>query len=315
MQELQLQVEHTTGHERIDKYIASQLPELSRNRIQHLITEGLVEINSKIIRKASEKVKPGDKVHIKIPPPQPSTIQAEDIDLSILWEDKYYAAINKQAGVSVHPTETTRTGTLVNALLYHLNDLSGIGGSLRPGIVHRLDRGTSGVLIIAKQDEAHRKLSDLFKSRHVQKKYWALVHGVPSPPEGEISLAIGRHPSDRKRMVGRPDGRPSQTRYKIRRIGLGGSFVELYPLTGRTHQIRVHMNHIGCPVVGDRIYGTRRYGQRGEMERLLEDYPGFALHSRTICFKHPITDGPISLEAEPPEVLNSIIEKMEIADE
>lgn len=315
MQELQIQVEHITGHERIDKYIASQLPELSRSRLQQLITEGLVEINSKPIRKVSEKVKQGDEVHIKIPPPQPSTLQAENIDLSILWEDEYFAAINKQAGISVHPTETIRTGTLVNALLYHLNDLSGIGGLLRPGIVHRLDRGTSGVLIIAKQDEAHRKLSDLFKSRHVQKSYWALVHGVPTPPEGDISLAIGRHPSDRKRMVGRSDGRPSQTRYKIRRVGLGGSFVELYPLTGRTHQIRVHMNHIGCPVVGDRIYGTRKYGQRGEMERLLEEYPGFALHARAIRFNHPITDCPVLFEVEPPEVLNSMIEKMEIVNE
>ena len=224
-----------------------------------------------------------------LPPLEPSTVIPEDISFDILYQDASLAVINKPAGLTVHPSEHRKTGTLVNGLLFHIKDLSGIGGVLRPWIVHRLDRVTSGVILIAKTDEAHRILSDNFKSRKIKKIYRAIVHGEPHGGDGVIDQPIGRDSVDRKKMCIRQDGRKSLTRYKICQRGLGGSFVELYPYTGRTHQLRVHMKHMQCPIVGDELYCDRKTYCKGELERLYQGYPGIALHAFKLVFNHPIT--------------------------
>ncbi|MGI6454504.1 MAG: RluA family pseudouridine synthase [bacterium] len=293
--------------QRIDKYLSTQVSELSRSRIQQLIAAGDILLNQQRVLKVSEKVKSGDRIEVHIPPPASSSIQPEPIPLEILYEDSQVVAINKPPGLCVHPTESITTGTLVNALLYHIRDLSGIGGVMRPGIVHRLDRVTSGILLAAKTDSAHQALSMMFKQRKMKKTYWAIVHGKPPQSEGEINLPIGRHPTERKRMAIRPDGRISVTRYKILREGLGGSWIEVYPLTGRTHQIRVHLRHLGCPVVRDVTYATRKHQGKGSLERALEGYPGIALHARSLEFLHPVTGEQIRLEAALPDQLQSVV--------
>lgn len=295
---------------RIDKYLADQIPHLSRSRIQQLIEGGHVILNGKSAPRVSEKVKSGDRIQITLPPPEPSGVQPEDIPLDILYQDSHLLVLNKPPGLCVHPTESMKTGTLVNALLHHVTDLSGIGGILRPGIVHRLDRVTSGVILIAKNDEAHRALSADFKQRRIRKIYWALAHGRPPQNEGEVNLPIGRHPTDRKRMAPRPDGRPSLTRYRILREGLGGTLVELYPVTGRTHQIRVHLRHLGCPVIRDSLYALRKFQGKGALERLFEGYPGIALHAKSIRFQHPLTGQEMHFEAPLPEAFQSIVDQL-----
>jgi 23S rRNA pseudouridine1911/1915/1917 synthase len=301
MKIIELTIENLQQPLRIDKYISESMDNISRNRVQQLIKEGLVCINSKLVKRVGEKVKPGDRLIIQIPPPKPDVVLPEPIDLEILYEDEHIVGINKPAGLTVHPTERIKTGTLVNALLYHVKNLSGIGGVLRPGIVHRLDRVTSGVLVAAKHDEAHRCLCEQFKSRRIQKTYLAIVHGSMAKTTGIVDLPIGRHPTDRKRMAILPDGRKSVTRYKILRTGLGGSLVEVYPLTGRTHQIRVHLKHLGIPIVADSVYTLKKYIGRGELERWFETYPGIALHARRLCFEHPVDKREIRLVAPLPE--------------
>jgi len=309
MQTVTLDVEHQIPPVRIDRYIAERIAELSRNRIQQLIEAGSVRLNDALVERSSEKVKTGDRITLLLPPPVPSEVSPEPIDLEFLYEDAYLAVVNKPPGMCVHPTEQIKSGTLVNALLFHVHDLSGIGGVLRPGIVHRLDRGTSGVLLVAKQDETHRRLSDQFKARHIRKIYWALVHGVPLRSEGEIDLPIGRHPADRKRMAVRTDGRDAKTGYRVLQTGLGGSWLEVYPVTGRTHQIRVHFQHLGCPVVHDSIYRVKNRSGRGELERGFSGYPGIALHARSLRFQHPITGSELYLEAPLPERFSAMVDR------
>ncbi len=295
---------------RIDKYLTSVVDGYSRSRIQSLIENGFVNLNGNACLKSRETVNAGDIVSFYAPAPEPSTVEPEAVDLDIIYQDSDLAIINKPYGMSVHPTNHVKTGTLVNALLYHLNDLSGVGGVLRPGIVHRLDRVTSGVIIVAKHDEAHRALSSSFKARETQKTYWAVVHGRPSKDQGEINEPIGRHPNDRKRMTILPDGRPSITRYRFRGEGLGGSWLELYPVTGRTHQIRVHLKHIGHPIAGDSVYTLKKYSGRGELERIFDDHRMIALHARSIRFHHPGKGEPVEFVAPPPDVLQSVLEQI-----
>lgn len=310
MEILSLQVQPEEAHTRIDKYIAARLGQLSRSRIQQLIEQGQVALNGASVIRVSEKVKAGDEIRIELPPPQPSEVEPEPIPLEILHEDEHLILINKQPGLCVHPTETMMTGTLVNALLHHVKDLSGIGGILRPGIVHRLDRVTSGVILIAKNDEAHRRLSADFKQRRMKKIYWAIVHGKPPREAGEVDLPIGRHPTDRKRMAPRPDGRPSRTNYRILREGLGGTLLELYPVTGRTHQIRVHLRQLGCPVIRDTLYALKKFQSKGKLERLFDEYPGIALHAKSLCFQHPVTQQEMTLEAPLPNTFQSVVDKL-----
>ena len=310
MESIELSVSLTQKSVRVDKYISEQDNNMSRSRIQQLIENGNVFLNRRQVKRVSEKVKEGDQIQLLLPPPEPSSVEPEDIHFDILYQDTHLAVINKPAGLSVHPTDHQKSGTLVNGLLYHLKDLSGIGGVLRPGIVHRLDRVTSGALLVAKTDEAHRILSEGFKSRKIKKIYRALVHGEPHGGSGEIDQPIGRDSADRKKMCIRPDGRKSLTRYKICGRGLGGSFVELYPYTGRTHQIRVHMKHILCPIAGDALYSTRKTAGKGELERLFEGYPGIGLHAFKLAFCHPITGESLEFEAPMPELFLSIIARM-----
>ncbi|MDP8245440.1 MAG: RluA family pseudouridine synthase [Candidatus Hinthialibacter antarcticus] len=295
---------------RIDKYLTSVADGFSRSRIQALIQESAVTRNGALCAKPREEVAPGDCITLSAPPPAPSTVEPEPLPLDIVYQDSDIAVINKAWGMSVHPTDHNKSGTLVNALLHHLNDLSGIGGVLRPGIVHRLDRVTSGVIIVAKHDEAHRRLSASFKARETKKAYWAIVHGRPGKDAGEIEQPIGRHPTDRKRMTIRQDGRPSLTRYRFCGEGLGASWLELYPVTGRTHQIRVHLKHIGHPIAGDLVYTLKKYSGRGELERAFADQTMIALHARSIRFPHPGSGEEVEFKAPPPDALHSILERM-----
>jgi 23S rRNA pseudouridine1911/1915/1917 synthase len=276
--------------ERLDLALAALLPDQSRAALQRLMREGRVLLAGGPAR-ASYRVRGGERVVVDLPFPPPSTLEPEDRPLDVLHEDADLLVINKPPGMTVHPGAGRRSGTLVNALLHHCRDLSGIGGILRPGIVHRLDRETSGVLVVAKNDAAHRDLSDQFKARTVSKIYEALVWGRPRLSQGTLDAAIGRHPVARTRMALRRSGRAARTAYRLA-LPLGiVSLLEVQPETGRTHQIRVHLSALGHPVVGDTLYGGARFHEardRRAREALLA-YHGLALHARNLGFHHPRT--------------------------
>ena len=253
------------GGERLDKWLAGQLPARSRAEVQRWIEAGQVTLAGRAL-KASCRVGEGDAIDVIVPPPEEYAAEPEDIPLDVLYEDSDLLVINKSAGMVVHPAAGNWHGTLVNAVLHHSPDLEGVGGVHRPGIVHRLDKDTSGVIVVAKNDTAHRNLQAQFKAREVEKEYLALVYGGISPERGEINAAVGRDPRERKRMgvmaAGR--GRPATTRYetlaayRMPSTGERLSLLACRPLTGRTHQIRVHLAHVNHPIVGDEVYGPRR---------------------------------------------------------
>ena len=244
---------------RLDRYVAARLADLSRTTAQRLIDDGFITLNGSPC-KASDKVGQGDVIVVRIPPPAPTDISAENIPLVIVYEDDDVVVIDKPAGLVVHPAAGHDHGTLVNALLGHIPDLEGIGGEARPGIVHRLDKDTSGLIIAAKNDRALHHLQQQFKSRTVKKMYLALVEGLVEPREGIVDAPIGRSKTQRKKMAVTQDGRPARTRYRVRRIYREPdlSLVEAYPETGRTHQIRVHFAWLKHPLVGDELYGRQR---------------------------------------------------------
>jgi len=246
---------------RLDRMVAARLADLSRTTVQRLIEDGFITRNGSI-GKASDKVGPGDVIVVRIPPPIPSELIAEDIPLSIVYEDNDLVVIDKPAGLVVHPAAGHDRGTLVNALLSHMPDLGstgGIGGEARPGIVHRLDKDTSGLIVVAKNDRALQFLQKQFKSRAIKKMYLALVDGIVTPREGLIDAPIGRSKHDRKKMAVTHDGRVARTRYRVIQIYRDPdlSLVEAYPETGRTHQIRVHFAWLKHPLVGDEVYGRQ----------------------------------------------------------
>jgi 23S rRNA pseudouridine1911/1915/1917 synthase len=276
---------------------------LSRAGIQRLIKGAHVRLNGKLVT-PHHRVWAGDEVNVTFPPPVDSSVAAEDAPLRVLYEDADLLVIDKPAGMIVHPAGKIVSGTLVNALLARCKDLSGIGGELKPGIVHRLDKGTSGCIVVAKNDDTHLKLSGYFARREVRKEYLALLHGSLYPGAGTVDGPIGRHPVQRKRMAVRRDkGRRALTRFEVvERIG-GCTLVRIDLQTGRTHQIRVHMAHLGHPIAGDAVYGRRRPRSIGAMsiERPM-------LHAWRIGFAHPRTGKAVRVEAPWPEDIKSLID-------
>jgi 23S rRNA pseudouridine1911/1915/1917 synthase len=277
-----------------------------------------------VAAKRAHVVRAGDEVEVEVPEARPAEIAAEDIPLAFLFEDAHLLAIDKPPGMVVHPSPGHGSGTLVNALLHHVRDLSGIGGELRPGIVHRLDRGTSGVLLIAKTDLAHASLSKQMKKRAMRKEYLALAAGIPKVRKGEISLPIGRDPRDRKKMKAfrktpetPPGAREAATLYAIEREwpALGLTLLRCRLVTGRTHQIRVHLAAAGLPVVGDPVYGRPRLERVRDpaLEKELRIFPRQALHAERIAFRHPATHEPVEITAPIPEDLGKLLVSIEAA--
>lgn len=305
---------------RLDKVLAGAWPDQSRSRIKSLIEDGHLVQNDQTVLKMSAKVKQGDRFVLAIPPAEPATPEAEDIKLDVLYEDDDLLVINKPAGMVVHPAAGNESGTLVNALLGHCGDsLSGIGGVKRPGIVHRLDKDTSGAMVVAKNDVAHRGLSTLFSEdkENIDRAYIALVWGVPRQAEGEIEGNIGRSPRNRKKMtVLKSGGKYALTRYKVlaKRDDSLASLVECRLATGRTHQIRVHMSHIGHSLVCDPVYGRNKVSQKFnfETQQLLNTFNKQALHARTLGFLHPTTGQYISTQAPIPDDLADLIRSLEL---
>jgi 23S rRNA pseudouridine1911/1915/1917 synthase len=292
-----LQGEKEDEGKRIDVFLAAEL-DYTRSYIKKLIVDGLVFVNGKTV-KPSYKVKENDEVVVNIPEVEKIDVMPENIPLDILYEDDDIIVISKPQGMVVHPAPGNYSGTLVNALLYHCKNLSGINGILRPGIVHRLDKDTSGVMVVAKNDKAHISLSNQIKERSVFKKYVAIVEGVIKDEAGEIEAPIGRHPVDRKKMAVIEDGRYALTLYKVLERFKENTLVEAVIKTGRTHQIRVHMAYIGHPVVGDPVYGFKK--QKFKLE-------GQALHSRVLGFMHPTKGVYMEFEAPLPEYFKKLIE-------
>ena len=285
--------------------MTSQLPEISRSRVQALLKAGNVTVDGKSVR-AHSKVTAGMEVELLVPPPAELEIKAEEIPLDVLHEDSALIVVNKPAGLVVHPAPGHDSGTLVNALLYYCSDLAGLGGELRPGIVHRLDKDTSGVLVVAKTDPAMLSLSGQFHDRLVKKEYVALVHGVPSPRKGTIETQIGRSWHNRKRMAVRTrNGREAITSYEVEETYEIASLLRVRIATGRTHQIRVHMTHIGCPVAGDNFYG------RSSKDKCLPVIPERQLlHAEFLSFTHPVTRKEVSFTAPWPADLTQAVEAL-----
>ncbi len=296
-------LEHTVTAEeagnRIDRVLADAFPDLSRTRIKTLIQRGCLTSGGRTVAETSLGVKPGDRLVLAVPPPADSALVPEDIPLVIVHEDEHLLVIDKPAGLVVHPGAGHASGTLVHALLSHCGDsLSGIGGQARPGIVHRLDKDTSGLMIVAKTDEAHVRLSAALSARRIAREYLAIVRGRMVPPAGDITGAIGRDPRHRKRMaVVRTGGKPALTRYRTQQSwGQSATLLQCSLATGRTHQIRVHMSSKGHPVLGDSLYG----GASGRMARQ-------ALHAASLGFNHPVTDDYLEYRSGPPPDIRSLI--------
>jgi 23S rRNA pseudouridine1911/1915/1917 synthase len=246
--------------ERLDKFLVGLLQEFSRSRIQGLISDGFVDVNGHAAKKAGQTLESGANVTVRIPPPAPTGLVAENIPLDIVFENEDLIVVNKAAGMVVHPAAGHFSGTLVNAVLGYEPDIEGIGGEERPGIVHRLDKETSGLILLAKNERAHRWLQDQFRLRKVDKTYLALVDGKPPTPSGRVEAYIGRDPSHRKQMaiVSESRGREAISEYKTVESFAKHTLLEFHPLTGRTHQIRLHCAFLGCPIVGDEIYGRKK---------------------------------------------------------
>jgi 23S rRNA pseudouridine1911/1915/1917 synthase len=246
--------------ERLDKFLVEQLQEFSRSRIQGLIADGFVDVNGRGAKKAGQTLESGFTVTVRVPPPAPTDLVAEEIPLDIVFENDDLLVVNKPAGMVVHPAAGHSSGTLVNAVLGYEPDIEGIGGEERPGVVHRLDKETSGLILLAKNERAHGWLQDQFRLRQVEKTYLALVNGKPPTASGRVEAHIGRDPSHRKRMaiVTESRGREAISEYRTVERFREHTLLEFHPLTGRTHQIRLHCAFLGCPIVGDEVYGRRK---------------------------------------------------------
>jgi len=287
--------------ERLDVFVA-ELADITRSRAGALIKEGRVFADGAAQQKAGFKLRPGMRIAVDIPEAVPTEVAAEDIDLNILYQDADVAVVFKPSGMVVHPAAGNESGTLVNALLKHLDNLSGIGGEIRPGIVHRIDKDTSGLLLVAKNDKSHVSLSEQIKAHTVHRAYRSIVIGGFKQDEGTVDAPIGRHPTDRKKMAIVPDGRNACTHWTVLEPLKGATLIEARLTTGRTHQIRVHMSSIGHPVLGDPVYGPKK-----------SPYPvegGQLLHAYRIGFVHPSTGEEMIFEAPPEERFEKWLRKL-----
>jgi len=288
--------------ERLDVFVARRLPQLTRSRVRRLIDGGFVTVDGALAAKAGVKLEAGQRVQVTLPPPEPTELEPEPMPLRIVYEDDDLLVVDKPAGLAVHPSPGHSSHTLVNAVLAHCPGLSAIGGEGRPGIVHRLDKDTSGLIIVAKNDAAHLSLARQLKERQVEKTYLALVEGRVEPGEGVIDAPIARHPRHRKKMAVVAGGREACTRYRVLREVGGRSLVEARPETGRTHQIRVHFASIGHPIVGDAVYGRGR--RESPVRRQF-------LHAQRLAFRHPRTGERLELEAPLAEDLAEALAELE----
>ncbi len=285
--------------QRLDKALATQT-DLSRTLLTELIRDGKVLVNGQV-KKAKYKAKTGDQIEFEVPEAEVLEIKAEDIPLEIVYQDADVAVINKPQGMVVHPAAGHADGTLVNALMYHIDDLSGINGTIRPGIVHRIDKDTSGLLMIAKNDQAHESLAAQLKAKTNKRRYLAIVHGEMPNDRGIIEAPIGRNPKDRKKQAVIADGKPAVTHFEVVERFAGYSLLALELETGRTHQIRVHLAYIGHPVAGDPLYGPKN---------TLVPNKGQFLHAETLGFEHPKTGEWLEFKAELPEIFQKILERL-----
>lgn len=304
----------TDDGERLDRALQRALPEMSRSRLKQLILSGDVASDENVIRDPSRKVKAGQTFVVILPEPEDAIPQAQAIPLDIRFEDAHLIVIDKPAGLVVHPAPGNPDGTLVNALIAHCGEsLAGIGGVRRPGIVHRLDKDTSGLMVAAKTELAHHALSRDFAARRIARAYAAVVWGVPLPAEGEIAGNIGRSMSDRKKMavVGAARGKPAVTRYKVERVfGDKAALIECRLLTGRTHQIRVHLAERGHPLIGDPVYAGRVGRRLGRAEPAVA-FPRQALHARHLGFSHPATGEYLGFDSDLPQDMKSLLSTLE----
>lgn len=309
MPEIELTCESTESNKnRLDQYLTANIEELTRARIQKLIDEGMVTVNGTIAR-ASLKLKKGDKIILTMPPPEILEAGAEDIPVAIVFEDENLIVINKPAGMVVHPGAGVHSGTLVNALLHHCRgSLSSIGGVIRPGIVHRLDKDTSGLIVVAKNDNAHQKLAAQLKEKTARRTYIALVEGQPKEAEGTVTAPIGRHPVKRKEMAIVENGRNAVTHFKALKYFQRFTLMECSLETGRTHQIRVHMASLNLPVAGDIVYNRKTSGTLEGRHKL--GLSGQALHAAKLSFTHPVTGLLLEFQAELPQDFERLLAKL-----
>ena len=290
------------GGERIDKYLSEQLEDMTRSHIQKLIKENMVRVNGMTV-KSNFKLSASDQIEVEIPELKEPDILPENIPLDILYEDQDILVVNKPKGMVVHPAPGHYTGTLVNAIMYHCKDnLSGINGVMRPGIVHRIDMDTTGSLLICKNDRAHQALAKQLKEHSITRKYHAIVHGRLKEDEGNIDKPIGRHPIDRKKMsVHCTNGREAVTHYRVLKRFQQFTYIECQLETGRTHQIRVHMSSIGHPILGDQVYGPAKCPYKLQ---------GQTLHAKVLGITHPTTGKYMEFDAPLPDYFQGLLEKM-----
>lgn len=294
---------------RLDMFVSNSVEDLSRAQAKRLIDSGMIKVNG-AASKSSAKLKPGDRVTIEIPQPEPLEVTPENIELDVVFEDEHLIVVNKKAGMVTHPGAGVNSGTLVNALLHHCRgQLAGIGGVERPGIVHRLDKDTAGLMIVAKNDRAHKILSEMIADRKVKRVYTALLQGVMKDGSGTIDKPIGRHPIHRKQMAIVMSGRNAVTHYEVLKRLSSNTVIEARLETGRTHQIRVHMSSLGFPVVGDLIYnkkgtGTENFRRRHELN-------GHCLYATKLTFRHPLSGELLEFEIAPPVEFDKVVASLE----
>jgi len=311
-QELEFKVTSQDAGTRLDLFLAQDRLNLSRSQIKKLIDGGSIKVNDRST-KSGHLLREGEIIRVILPHLRPMKASPESIPLNILYEDEFIIVVVKEAGLVVHPAPGNPSGTLVNALLHHCRNLSGIGGELRPGIVHRLDKGTSGIIVAAKTEEAHRGLAQQFKDHTISKKYKALVYGVPKTSEGTISKAIGRHPKERKKMsVHCRKGKEAITQWKVLQIFREVTLLDVKLKTGRTHQVRVHLSSIGHPILGDDVY--MRKGKLNDLcpdiKEVVAKLKRQALHAYYLAFSHPVTGNCLEFEIPLPHDMEEVIQRL-----